>query len=227
MSKADYFNHAELVAGRLTMAHITELVMYYQRSEGYLAVDGMFGPATRKDLEDYGEFHTATAPKQDKFLSCPMPLLGPYHRVAQVTSGHNSVNPDRPDHNGCDFFYRWQPGDLPDFVGDKGGATKQKDGTPKWVVPYGVHALAAAGGKVQIAGNSPTGYRLWIDHGNGWRTGYFHLLNLKVAVGQGVTVGQPLGLVGDNPKDHDGRHLHFELSPVDRYAPVNPELYFK
>jgi murein DD-endopeptidase MepM/ murein hydrolase activator NlpD len=226
MSKADAYNHAELVAGRLTLAHITELVSLYQLSEDYPVVeqDGMFGPKTRAGLEQWMLRHAIPG---DKFLANPLPFVGPDARQAQITSGHHSVNPDRPDHNGCDFFYRWQPGDQPNFVGDKGGATKQKDGTPKWVVPYGVHALAAASGKVQIAGNSPTGYRLWIDHGNGWRTGYFHLLDLKVAVGQEVAVGQPLGLVGDNPQDHDGRHLHFELSPVDRYAPVNPEPYFK
>lgn len=221
MSKADSYNHAELVAGRLTMAHITALVKYYQETSG-LPDDGMFGPKTRSTVERF-ELTRETRPVEP-FLASPMPIIG---RRAVITSGHHSVNPDRPDHNGCDFFYRWQPGDQPNFVGDKGGATKQKDGTPKWVVPYGVHAQAAAPGEVQIAGNSPTGYRLWIDHGNGWRTGYFHLLDLKVAVGQEVVRGQALGLVGDNPKDHDGRHLHFELSPVDRYAPVNPEPYFK
>ncbi len=228
MSKADDYNHAELVAGRLTMAHITELVRFWQtESQSGLSPDGMFGPKTRAEVDvALGRHAMPVVP----FLSSPMPKLGSVnsqYRVAQITSGHHSVNPDRPNHNGCDFFYRWQPGDLPNFVGDKGGATKQKDGTPKWVVPYGVNAIAAASGKVQIAGNSMTGYRCWIDHGNGWRTGYFHLLDLRVHVGQEVKIGAPLGLVGDNPADHDGRHLHFELSPVDRYAPVNPEPYFK
>jgi hypothetical protein len=33
---------------------------------------------------------------------------------------------------------------------------------------------------------------------------------------------QPLGLVGDNPADHDARHLHFELSPTATYSPIDP-----
>ncbi len=93
------------------------------------------------------------------------------------------------------------------------------------MVPIGTLAIAAGPGCVTLAGDSPTGHRVWIDHGNGWRTGYFHLLDCRVGVGQVVGVGAALGLVGDNPSDHDGRHLHFELSSVDRYDPTDPALF--
>lgn len=220
MSKADDYNHAELIAGRLTMAHITKLVQFWQMEaqSGLLVPDGMFGPKTREDLERA----IGPAPVVVPHLELPLPQLA-YNRRAHVTSGYRTS--DRPNHNGVDLFYRWVAGDKPDFVGDKGCATRLPNGDPKWVVPYGVHAIAAADGRIQIAGNSSTGYRCWIDHGNGWRTGYFHLLDLKISVGQMVVSGQPLGLVGDNPADTDGRHLHFELSPVDRYAPVDPAPY--
>lgn len=220
LDKAVAYNQAELIAGRLTIRHITELVMGWQmNSLDNLVPDGMFGPATRGSVE------AALGPPRTtimRFLELPLPVL-PGNRKPYVTSAFRPK--DRPNHVGQDWFYAWQRGDLPDFVGDRGGAGKTLDGTPKHVVPYGVHAIAAANGVIQIAGNSKTGYRCWVDHGNGWRTGYFHLLDLTVSVGQSVVSGQPLGLVGDNPADHDGRHLHFELSPVDRYAPTDPALY--
>lgn len=216
--KASDYNQAELIAGRLTIQHITDLVRFYQLAAG-LDADGKFGPKTRAALEPYN-------PREDlgkRFLFEPLPRL-PDGRLPLITSGYRTK--DRPNHNGTDWFYNYRPGDQPNFVGDKGGAGRvEGQPTPRWVVPYGTYAVAAAGGKVQIAGNSPTGYRMWIDHGDGLRTGYFHLLNLLVAVGDVVTPGKLLGLVGDNPADHDGRHLHFELSPVDVYRPLDPEDY--
>lgn len=231
MSKTTDYNKAELIAGRLTEEHITELVRYFQAhtplaAAGGVVPDGMFGPKTRATLERYmGKLPVTLKP----FMVSPLPELPSKvrmgaARVAKVTSAFRTQ--DRPNHNGMDFFYRWEPGDKPDFVGDSGCAGRDEKGQPKWVVPYGVQARAVAAGMVQIAGNSKTGYRVWIDHGNGWRTGYFHLLDLSVHVGDKVYAKQALGLVGDNPADHDGRHLHFELSPVDRYDPVDPEPYF-
>lgn len=212
MSAAD-FNAAQFAAGELTWARITELVRAWQASHG-LAVDGMAGPTTIASIE------AAERPKP--FLACPLPALSD-GRQATITSEFRPA--DRPNHDGIDWFYQWKTGDMPDFVGDRGAAGKNSDGSPRWVVPYGVCAIAAAAGKVTLAGNSPTGYRVWIEHGNGLRTGYFHLLDVRVTVGQAVAAGAQLGLVGDNPADHDGRHLHFELSPVDRYAPMDPVPY--
>lgn len=203
------YNAARLASGELTIDHVTKLVEFWQHAHG-LKADGKAGPATVASIGP------------TKFLACPMPrLLDGRH--AQVTSSFRPA--DRPNHNGLDLFYRWRPGDKPDFVGDKGCAGRNADGTPKWVVPIGTLAIAAAPGKVTLAENSPTGHRVWIDHGNGLRTGYFHLLDLRVTAGQRVDVGMALGLVGDNPVDHDARHLHFELSPVGRYAPMDPLPY--
>lgn len=225
---AEEYVQRELTAGRLTVRHIAVLVEHFQDSYG-LVVDGKPGPKTVAKLEKVMEQTigiVVPVASPTRFLDCPLPVL-PDGRKAVVTSGFKSVNPSRPDHNGVDFFYRWQEGDKPDFVGDKGCAGRTPEGKPKWVVPYGIPAVAAAGGRVQIAGKIGTGYRCWIDHGNGWRSGYFHLDSLFVSVGDVVYAGDELGMVGDNPKDGDARHLHFELSPVDRYAPVNPELYLR
>jgi murein DD-endopeptidase MepM/ murein hydrolase activator NlpD len=213
MTPADY-NAAQLAAGKLTAGHVAELVRHWQASAG-LEVDGMAGPVTIASIE--------ASIRPARFLGSPLPLL-PDGRRAAITSAFRPA--DRPNHDGVDLFYQWRPGDEPDFSGDKGAAGKTSDGRPKWVIPYGTLALAAAPGRVQIAGNSPTGYRVWIDHGNGLRTGYFHLLDVRVSVGQPIAAGTALGLVGDNPADHDGRHLHFELSPVGAYSPMDPTPYF-
>lgn len=210
MTDPAIYNAEQIRIGRLTSEHVTELVRHWQRSHE-LSDDGMAGPRTVASI--------AAALKPEPFLACPLPVL-PDGRKATVTSEFRPA--DRPNHDGCDFFYRWRAGDKPNHVGDKGGAGKNPDGTPRWVVPYGVVAIAAAAGRVTLAGNSPTGYRIWIDHGNGLRSGYFHLLDCRVLIGQSVEVGHPLGEVGDNPADNDGRHLHFEVSPVDRYAPMDP-----
>jgi murein DD-endopeptidase MepM/ murein hydrolase activator NlpD len=145
----------------------------------------------------------------------PLPLL-PDGRTPRITSHHKERNPSRSAHDGVDWFYPTQPGDPAWKLGDGGGTTNKK-----WIVPPGTPAIAVADGIVQIAGNTSTGWRVWIDHGE-LRSGYFHLTELFVTKGQRVTTGQQLGLVGDNPKEHDARHLHFELSASNRYQPVDP-----
>lgn len=232
MTAQEYIKQ-ELDAGRLTLAHLEFLVKRYQGSVYRLKKDGMPGPSTRLAIEsadDYRELVTPPKPTAEtlgKFLHCPLPLLpgrsNPQARKPTITSAYRTSS--RPDHDGVDFFYRWEPGDEPRFVGDGGCEGKNADGSPRWVVPYGVSALAAADGVVQIAGPSPTGFRCWVDHGNGLRSGYFHLEILHVVSGQKVTKGYSLGRVGHNPAKQDGRHLHFEVSPVEKYEPLDPQKY--
>lgn len=216
MTAADDYNAKQITSGALTIEHITTLVRYWQIAAG-LEVDGEAGPKTIASIDLQA---SKAARPSAPFLSCPLPTL-PDGRRAVITSSFRPA--DRPNHDGCDWFYEWRVGDKPDFTGDHGAAGKKSDGSPKWGVPIGTTARAAADGVVQLASNSATGYRVWVDHGNDWRTGYFHLTDLRVRVGDKVLVGYPLGAVGDNPADFDARHLHFELSPVDRYAPIDPE----
>lgn len=223
----------EMEAGRMTAKHIAVLVAFFQRRFPQLTEDGKFGPLTRPLLEAcYLDIWPPKPKEVGKFLGLPLPLLPgrstPQARRPRITSGFKTNNPSRPDHNGVDWFYRWEEGDQPSFVGDGGCAGRVADGKPKWVVPYGTYALAAAEGVVQIAGPIATGNRCWIDHGNGLRSGYFHLETLIVHSGQKVRRGTALGLVGHNPVDRgDGRHLHFEVSPVDKYKPIDPEKYLE
>ena len=86
----------------------------------------------------------------------------------------------------------------------------------------GTPVRAAAGGTVLLAeehffaGNS-----VFLDHGDGLITMYFHLAEISVAAGQDVTAGQTLGRVGSTGRS-TGPHLHFGARW--RGARVDPEL---
>lgn len=206
---------AELAAGRLTHATLARIVGEYQLMTGLVA-DGRPGPATLEMLDHQSVFHKVY----------PLAVL-PDMRKPEITSQYKTRNPARPDHNGVDLFYRYDPAkDPPVKVGD-GAAARGKDGKPKWWIPEDAPAIAAAPGRVSAASNSKTGWRVWIEHADGHRTGYFHLRNVRVAVGQYVEIGKPLGEVGDNPADLDAEHLHFEVSPLDRYEPMDPEMWLQ
>jgi len=77
--------------------------------------------------------------------------------------------------------------------------------------PAGVAVFAPAAGTVAMA--EPLDIRgnaVILDHGRGLFTGYWHLSELKVAVGQTVQAGDVLGLVGTTGLS-TGAHLHWEL----------------
>ncbi|AHF06358.1 LysM peptidoglycan-binding domain-containing M23 family metallopeptidase [Desulfitobacterium metallireducens] len=71
--------------------------------------------------------------------------------------------------------------------------------------------VAAASGKVVSAGwGGSYGNMIVIDHGNGVSTRYAHSSKLLVSVGESVTKGQTIGLVGSTGNS-TGPHLHFEV----------------
>lgn len=77
---------------------------------------------------------------------------------------------------------------------------------------YGTPIRAAAGGTVVFAGwkNNGGGYQVWIAHGSGLYTGYYHLSAISVGRGQAVGRGQMIGRVGTSGWA-TGPHLHFEV----------------
>lgn len=143
----------------------------------------------------------------------------PDGRKPTITSRHAIHNPSRPTHRGVDLFYRWQPGD--------GGKLGDGGRTAKWFIPDNTWSIASADGEVEVAGSSKTGWRAWIRHAGGLLTGGFHMTELAVKVGDAVRLGDPIGIVGDNPNDVDARHLHWELydGQLARYpaGSVDPE----
>ncbi|MDQ2662626.1 MAG: peptidoglycan DD-metalloendopeptidase family protein [Candidatus Eremiobacteraeota bacterium] len=83
----------------------------------------------------------------------------------------------------------------------------------------GTTITAPAGGTVIMAQwYGGYGNYILIDHGGGMSTGYGHLSQIFVAVGQAVQKGQAVGAVGSTGAS-TGPHLHFEVringKPVD------------
>lgn len=218
---AKEFNDRQIEDGELSAAHLARLIGFWANGDGPdlvrlvelwqrghgLKVDGYAGSRTINSL----------GREIEKFW--PLHRL-PDGRVPLITSKFHTENQWRSTHMGVDMFYVWLDSD-PDMPLGDGGAIK-RNGKRRWWYPPGTVARAAADGIVQLAGDTETGFRVWVDHGNGERTGYFHGSKVLVKVGDTVFAGEPLIVVGDNPKGHDAKHLHFEVSPVARYAPTNP-----
>jgi hypothetical protein len=207
----------QLESGRLLPQHLVVLVMQFQRSNG-LDVDGKPGPATIAAIERL----LARVSRVPIEKSWPLPQLID-GRKPVITSRFKTHNPSRPHHNGVDMFYPYRAHiDGPVKVGD-GGAARGRDGQPKWFIPDKMNARVAADGVVMRADRIATGYRVAVEHLDGYETIYCHLRGLLVRAGQQVSRGTELGEVGDNPADVDAEHMHFEVSPAGKYAPVDPE----
>lgn len=88
---------------------------------------------------------------------------------------------------------------------------------------YGTPVQVAASGKVIIAGwQRGYGNVVYVDHGSGLSTRYGHLSEIDVTVGQSVTRGQTIGLVGSTGRS-TGPHLHYEVRINNQ--PVDPRPY--
>jgi hypothetical protein len=86
------------------------------------------------------------------------------------------------------------------------------DSGPRYDVPDGVPVLAAGAGHARVAGPTPHGFAVIIDHPTGTATHYAHLAAVSVVRGAQVTAGQPIGTVGHDPLGADcARHLRFEI----------------
>jgi murein DD-endopeptidase MepM/ murein hydrolase activator NlpD len=87
--------------------------------------------------------------------------------------------------------------------------------------PTGTPIVAARSGEVVWAGwrDGGWGNEVTIAHGGGVRTIYAHLSRVDVRVGQRVSTGTPIGLVGATG-DATGPHLHFQVDL--RGAAVDP-----
>lgn len=88
--------------------------------------------------------------------------------------------------------------------------------------------LAAESGTVELVKRSNRSYgnQVVINHGNGVKTRYAHMLDgsISVSVGQKVSRGQAIGRVG-NTGNSTGPHLHFEV--IVNGNCVNPYPYIK
>jgi len=77
--------------------------------------------------------------------------------------------------------------------------------------PTGTPVYASGDGKVAQSGYSPSqGNFIFIEHGDGYRTGYLHLHKRVVKAGDRVKQGQTIGSVGATGLA-TGPHLHYEF----------------
>src|SRR5690625_560836 len=80
--------------------------------------------------------------------------------------------------------------------------------------------LASAGGVVESAGYLGSyGNRIVINHNNGYKTLYAHLSSINVTVGQTVSQGEKVGVMGSTGRT-TGVNLHFEV--VKNGSTINP-----
>ena len=72
--------------------------------------------------------------------------------------------------------------------------------------------IAADGGTVVASGWNNTGYgnMVLVAHGNGYETLYAHMSQILVSMGQHVSQGQQIGVMGSTGRS-TGTHLHFEV----------------
>jgi hypothetical protein len=81
----------------------------------------------------------------------------------------------------------------------------------------GQPVMASARGVVALVGNFYlAGHAVYIDHGGGLVTGYFHLSRVNVVVGDTVRAGQVIGAVGRSGRV-TGPHLHW----IARYGEIS------
>jgi murein DD-endopeptidase MepM/ murein hydrolase activator NlpD len=108
--------------------------------------------------------------------------------------------PATPLPEGRDFGAKWN-------VGDDLGTPENHSGAD-YALAAGSPVAAVADGTVVIAEDLFfTGKAVFIDHGDGLVSMYFHFSELKVQAGQDVKKGETLGLVGSTGRA-TGPHLH-------------------
>ena len=102
------------------------------------------------------------------------------------------------------------------------GEPRSPHGGADYTAPEGAPALAAADGVVALVGDHFFGGRsVFVDHGDGLITMYFHLSRVDVTQGQPVRRGERVGAVGSSGRA-TGPHLHFGVRW--RAARVDPRL---
>ena len=91
--------------------------------------------------------------------------------------------------------------------------------------PEGTPIIAAAAGKVVAASYSGgVGNHVVIDHGGRITSNYYHASKILVHVGQNVSKGETIALVGTTGTS-TGNHLHFEVRKNS--SSINPMTYLK
>ncbi len=92
----------------------------------------------------------------------------------------------------------------------------------------GTKVVSAYDGVVEsIVDDKEHGTTVTVNMGNGYKTSYGQLMNVSVAVGDEVVLGQDLGEVAPVTSYYteEGNHLYFKMTKDDE--PVNPMIYIQ
>jgi murein DD-endopeptidase MepM/ murein hydrolase activator NlpD len=140
------------------------------------------------------------------FLTRPMADLAP------ITSFFDHDAPFLRQNGSLETYWGRQETDL-SFAYDGHTGWDYAMGPPDKV-------FAAGKGLVIFAGNSDDGcatpaHAVIIDHGNGYRSLYWHLYQINVEAGQPVAAGDQVGVAGASGCAN-GAHLHFQVQYLGR-----------
>ncbi|MFI3330404.1 MAG: M23 family metallopeptidase [Rikenellaceae bacterium] len=104
----------------------------------------------------------------------------------------------------------------------------------RWMKHYGTDFAAPTGTPIYASGDGVVtknthpyyayGYHVNIDHGFGYKTRYAHMSKILVKVGEKVSRGDTIGLVGSTGRS-TGPHLHYEV--IFNGEHVDPLNYFR
>ncbi len=173
--------------------------------EGQLPVGGKGGPALPFD-----EITVSLIELKAKFLEQE---LRAYEAILKERAVVPNIWPVKGDLD-SGFGGRRNPFGGSSYEYHEGQDIEAQIGTP---------VSATANGTVLCAGwQNGYGQVVYIDHGNGLQTRYGHLSQINVSVGQTISRGETVGLVGSTGRS-TGPHLHYEVRINNQ--PVNPISY--
>jgi murein DD-endopeptidase MepM/ murein hydrolase activator NlpD len=137
-------------------------------------------------------------------ISTPKPAAKPASQ-ASTSTGSTSIRPPSATYAGGAFAWPVPGGYISQYYHYSHPALDI-------AAPYGSRIIAAAAGTVVFAGwkNNGGGYQVWISHGSGLYTGYYHMSAVMVGTGQRVGRGTQIGRIGQTGWA-TGPHCHFEV----------------
>ncbi len=210
----------EVVAYRNEQQEARNLVQQKQNAlDAKIAEKTSYMKKLESDIEKYDSLYQAAAKEEERLKQS----------IASASSKGNASGGQRIVYSGGVFCW---PAPSCTYVSSEFGyrihpvyGTKKYHSGMDMAAPGGSPILAAANGTVRFAGwNGGYGYCVIIDHGSGIQTLYGHSSKLLVSVGQSVSRGQKIALVGTTGTS-TGNHLHFEV--LNNGQATNPRPYLQ
>jgi murein DD-endopeptidase MepM/ murein hydrolase activator NlpD len=194
------------------------------------------------DLKEEGLLDNASTPSYDRPADKSINVGGPLSYSFKLTNLESETEEAAIEEQIKQFFQISEPSFIPNMWAHAGKINNEFAfrRNPFGGRSYEFHpgldidgekgdvVMSPANGKVLRAGwTGGYGNLLEIDHGNGITTRYGHLSKIDVQVGDTVTRGESVALVGSTGRS-TGPHLHFEVRVNNtavnprRFLPPNP-----